>query len=187
MKRGFKAEAERKAIFYRQLLSLKEHDPLPSRQLADHLKIRLLTPKDIPHITDEILKVLLVTGKDNWSAAIYVKDDQHFIIHNPTHSAFRQESDIMHEIAHLLCGHELKDLETAMMGCLLPLRKYDQEQEDEAEWLGSCLQLPHKALFYYYKIKKMKEQDISKLFNASAQMVRYRISVSGVRKINWRR
>ena len=187
MKRGFKAEAERQAIFYRRLLNLKEHDPLPARQLAEHLKIRLLTPKDILQITNELLNVLLITGRNSWSAAIFVKNDQHFIIHNPTHSNFRQESDLMHEIAHLICGHELKDLETAIKGCMLPLRKYDKDQEDEAEWLGSCLQLPQKALFYHYKIKKMKEEQISKLFNASAQMVRYRISVSGIRKINWRK
>lgn len=41
LKRGFKADAERKAAHYRKLLQLKEHDPVPARQLADYLGIEL--------------------------------------------------------------------------------------------------------------------------------------------------
>lgn len=185
LKRGFKAETERQAAYYRRLLELQEHDPLPARQLADHLNITLLTPRDISGISEELLHTLLVTGTSYWSAAIFMKEEKQYIIHNPTHSPFRQESDLMHEIAHAICNHELGDLETAMMDCIIPLRKYDKGQEDEAEWLGACLQLPQKALFHYYKIKKMNESGISKLFNASEKMVRYRISVSGVKNIKW--
>ena len=187
LKRGFKAEAERKASFYRQLLEFKEHDPLPSRKLAEKLEIKLLIPQDIPGMDDNLLDKLLVDGKDLWSAAIYQKEDKKYIIHNPTHSPFRQESDLMHEIAHAICNHELNNLETAIMDCVIPLRKYDQEQEDEAEWLGASLQLPQKALFHYYKIKKMDEAAISRHFNASEKMVRYRLGVTGVKKISWQK
>jgi len=185
LKRGFKAEAERMAGFYRKLLKLKEHDPLPARQLADKLEIKLLTPQDIPGMDDDLLNMLLVNGKDFWSAAIYRKEEKEYIIHNPTHSPLRQESDLMHEIAHAICAHELSDLQTAIMGCIIPLRKYDHDQEDEAEWLGACLQLPQKALFHHYKIKGMKEAAISQHFNASEQMVRYRLGVTGVKNIKW--
>lgn len=185
LKKGFKAEAERKAGYYRKLLELKEYDPLPVRLLAENLDITLLTPKDIPGISDELIHTLQVTGKNFWSAAIFMREEKKFIIHNPTHSPFRQESDIMHEIAHAICDHELKNLQTAMAGCIIPLRKYDQDQEDEAEWLGASLQLPWKALFHHHKIKKTSESEISRLFNASEQMVRYRLSVSGVRNMKW--
>lgn len=185
LKRGFKAEAERTAGFYRKLLELKEHDPLPARMLADKLEIKLLTPQDIPGIDDDLLDKLLIDGKDLWSAAIYRREEKQYIIHNPTHSPFRQESDLMHEIAHAICNHELNDLQTAIMGCIIPLRKYDQDQEDEAEWLGASMQLPQKALFHHFKIKRMNEAAISRHFNASEQMVRYRLGVTGVKKINW--
>ncbi|MFN8288973.1 MAG: ImmA/IrrE family metallo-endopeptidase [Chitinophagaceae bacterium] len=186
MRRGFKAEAERHAAFYRKELQLKERDPLPSRDLASHLKIQLLTPQEIPGITEDLLEVLLNTGKDNWSAAILRCDDKEFIIYNPTHSPYRQESDLMHEIAHSICKHEFSELETTVSGGIIPLRKYDKEQEDEAGWLGACLQLPRPALFYYHKIKRMAIPDISKLFNASEKMVHYRLGVSGVKNMPWR-
>ena len=187
MKRGFKAEAERKAIFYRKELGLKDRDPLPARDLAAHLKIQLLTPEDVPGITDEMLENLLVVGKDNWSGGILRVDDREFIVYNPTHSPYRQESDLMHEIAHSILKHDLSELETSVSGGFIPLRKWDKQQEEEAEWLGAVLQLPWPALFHYYKIKKMKVSDISKLFTASEKMANYRLGVSGVKNMNWRR
>jgi hypothetical protein len=41
---GFKAEAERTAIDFRKKLNLKPHDRLSAFDLADHLKIPVLTP-----------------------------------------------------------------------------------------------------------------------------------------------
>jgi Zn-dependent peptidase ImmA (M78 family) len=187
VKRGFKAEAERQAIFYRNELQLNDRDPLPARDMAANLNIQLLTPKEIPGISDGILENLLVFGKDNWSAGILRVGDREFIVYNPTHSPYRQESDLMHEIAHSILKHELSELETSVSDGFIPLRKWHEEQEEEAEWLGAVLQLPRPALFYYYKIKKMKIEDISKLFNASEKMVNYRLGVSGVKNMNWRR
>ena len=187
LKRGFRADAERKSLFYRQELGLKKHDPLPALTLADHLKIRVLSPAEIPGITPDLLELLLETGKDVWSAAFFVRDEHKFIIHNTTHSSHRQESNLMHEIAHCICGHELMDLETALANCVLPLRKYNDEQEAEAECLGACLQLPQPALFHYFHILKKSPEEISQIFNASKQMVNYRLSVSGVKKIKWNR
>jgi Zn-dependent peptidase ImmA (M78 family) len=187
LKRGFKAEAERLAAHYRKELGINEHAPLAARQLAEHMDILLLTPADIPGIDDEILRTLLVKGKDFWSAAIYRKEDREFIIYNPTHSLPRQESDLMHELAHAICKHELSDLESAIMGCIIPLRKYDEDVELEAEWLGACLQLPKKALLHHHIYKKVDVQGISSLFTASEKMVRYRIGISGVQAIKNRR
>jgi len=186
LKRGFKAEAEKLASYYRKLLGRKDYDPLPARFLAAELKIKLLTPQDIPGIDKELLHQLLVVGKDAWSAAIYRKEEKEFIIYNPTHSSFRQESDLMHELAHAICKHELNDLATAILDCVIPLRKYKEDQEEEAGWLGACLQLPQKALIHHYIFKKMNEDNISNLFNASAKMVDYRISISGVKFIKKR-
>jgi IrrE N-terminal-like domain len=186
LKRGFKAEAERHAVFYRKQLRLTDRDPLPARELAAFLGIRLLTPLDIAGMSDELLEVLIEGEKDKWSAAILRCGNQELIIHNPTHSPNRQESDIMHEIAHSICKHELSELAADIAGGIIPLRKYDKDQEEEAEWLGACLQLPKPALFYYYKIKKMKVPEISQLFTASEKMISYRLGVSGVKNMPWR-
>lgn len=186
LKRGFKAKAERTSLAYRKELGLKDHDPMPAIGLALHMGIRILLPFEIPGITPEILDILLKKGKDLWSGIIYVNDGAKYIIHNPTHSSFRQESNLMHEIAHAICEHELKELETVLMGCVIPLRNYDSEQEAEAECLGACLQLPQKALFHYYYIKKKTTEEISQIFNASKKMVEYRLRLSGILKIKYR-
>lgn len=185
LKRGFKADAERKSLFYREQLRLKKHDPLPASMLADHLKIRILTPAEIPGITSDVLELLLNNGRDKWSAAIFIRNSNKYIIHNTTHSLLRQESNLMHEIAHSICEHELMELETPIGNCVLPLRRYSKAQEAEAECLGACLQLPQPALFHYYHILKKSPDEISSIFNASRKMVNYRLSISGVKKIKW--
>jgi hypothetical protein len=183
LRRGFKADAERKSLAFREELGLHQYDPMSAEQLAKHRRIRILLPSEIPGITQELLHSLLVTGKDFWSGAIFTKDDLNYVIHNPTHSLARQQSTLMHEIAHEICGHQLKELQTALMGCVIPLRDYDHGQEAEAECLGACLQLPQKALFHYHCIKKKTVDEIAGIFNASKQMVEYRLRLSGVLKI----
>lgn len=183
---GFKAEAERIALHYREQLGLQKHSPLPARLLAEHLGVKILTPSEIPGITANLLEILLKKGKDYWSAAIYIKEDRKFIIHNPMHSLSRQESNLMHEIAHAHLEHELANLQSALSGCILPLRKYDEVQEAEAECLGACLQLPKDALFHYHHIDKKSQKEIATLFNASNAMVRYRLSMSGVLNIRYK-
>jgi Zn-dependent peptidase ImmA (M78 family) len=127
------------------------------------------------------------TGREaaTLSGGIFVKNNRSYIIHNPTHSPARQQSDLMHEITHEICGHELKELQTVLQGCVIPLRNYDQKQELEAECLGACLQLPKEAIFHYFCIKKNTPEQISRIFTASKQMVDYRLRISGVLKIKF--
>lgn len=187
LKRGFKAGAEKTSLDFRNRLGLKEYDPLSATKLAEYLKINIIVPSNIPGMPEKLLDLLLGEGKDCWSGAIFIKNEQKYVILNPTHSPARQESTLMHEIAHDICGHELKELETAFQGCVIPLRNYDHKQEEEAECLGSCLQLSQKALFYHFHIRKRTASQIAQLFNASKQMVDYRLRISGVLKIKLKR
>ena len=187
MRRGFKSEAEKTAIRYHAELGIAAHSPLPAAKLAEHLGVKVITPTDIPGIPDDLLNLLLVgPGKDKWSAAIFIKSDKKHIIHNPTHSSARQESNLMHELAHASCEHTLCELESALAGLTIPLRKYDHEQEAEAEYLGGCLQLPQKALYHYHHNLKKSVDEIAIEFNASKQMVNFRLRMSGVLKMNRR-
>ncbi|MBN8675442.1 MAG: ImmA/IrrE family metallo-endopeptidase [Chitinophagales bacterium] len=157
---------------------------MPATELAKHLNIKIITPSEIPGIPDDLLE-LLHKGRDLWSAAIFSRAEKKYIIHNPLHSPARQESNLMHELAHAICEHQLMELETALTSCVIPLRKYDIVQEAEAECLGACLQLPQKALFHYYHILKKNNSEISNIFTASSEMVRYRLSITGVLRIKY--
>jgi Zn-dependent peptidase ImmA (M78 family) len=186
LRRGFKAEAERIAIAMREEIGLSAHDALPAAALAKHLEIRIMTPDEIPGMDSQLRKTLLEDYKGNWSAGIYIKNNRKYILHNPTHSSARQESNLMHELAHALCGHELKELATVLTNCIIPLRDYDVVQEAEAECLGGCLQLPQKALIHHVHYKKKDHSEIAQLFNASIKMVSFRISTTGINNIKFR-
>lgn len=175
-KRGFKTEAEKKSICYREILGLERTAPLPAIHLANHLKIMVLVPVDI--FTDGTSTLSHLENSNEWSALTLIsKKGNRLIIHNEKHSSARQESNIMHEIAHFICDHPFPE-NSALNQETIFSRHYNEEQEMEAEWLGGCLQLPREALIWALR-KKMSQSDIAQYFNASADMVRYRINSTG--------
>ncbi|MBL1232569.1 MAG: ImmA/IrrE family metallo-endopeptidase [Flavobacteriales bacterium] len=179
-KRGFKKWSDDKAIEIRNDLGLSESSPLCAFDVCKHLKIPVLTPNQIPGITEDMLDTLLGKGKKHWSAASIPVKNSYLVVHNPTHAPPRQQSNLMHELAHIICEHKIpiEKINTGLTGFL---RNHDQEQEDEAEWFGACLQLPRPALLWALK-QRMTEEQIAEHFNASKQMVRYRIGITGVKK-----
>lgn len=178
-KRGFKSNSEKISLDYRKTLGLQQHEPLSACDLANHLKIKIVTPKNIFPAKSESLRIL--STSNNWSAlTMPCKSGSRIIILNDKHSKARQESDLMHEIAHVILNHETSSSKK-LDGFDILLRDYNEEQEKEAEWLGACLQLPRYALLYHLN-KNHKTQEISVIFNASEQMVKYRINSTGVKK-----
>lgn len=180
-KRGFKKWSDEKSIEIRKELGLYPSSPLCAFDLCKSLKIPVFEPNEIKGMSEENLNVLLNSGEKHWSAAsVPINDDKYLIIHNPKHSKSRQQSNLMHELAHILCKHKIADdkKNTGLSGFL---RNHDEEQENEAEWFGACLQLPRPALIWALK-KGMTMEDISSHFNASIEMVRYRINITGVKR-----
>lgn len=180
-KRGFKKWADDEALRLRRELDLNDMSPLCAFKLCEHLNIPLWEPKHVRGLSSEEITILLESGSTQWSAAtIPLSKEKSLIIHNPNHSPARQQSNLMHEIAHILCGHEVSE-ERKATGLSGFLRNHDEEQENEAEWLGACLQLPRPALIWALK-RKMKIDQIAEHFSASVEMVRYRINITGVKK-----
>lgn len=176
-KRGFKSFAEKKAQYYREIFNLSSTDPLPASLLAEHLDIKVLTPQEIFIQNSTFLSIL--QNSNEWSAmTLIAKSGRRLLIHNDRHSKPRQESNLMHEIAHAICEHKTCN-ETIINGLIL--RNYNLEQEKEAEWLGGCLQLPRTALVWAQK-EIASIQGISQYYNASQDMVRFRINITGVKK-----
>lgn len=184
-KRGFKKWSDDKSIELRTQLGLKEIDPLCAFDLSEHLGIPIFTPNQINGLENDEVEHLLKEGSQHWSAAtVPLPNDEHLVLHNPSHSKTRQQSNIMHEIAHILCGHEV-DTNSIVSSLSGFLRNHDAEQEQEAEWLGACLQLPKPALLWALK-EGMAIPDMSEYFTASTHMVTYRLNVSGA-KIQYQR
>lgn len=176
MKRGFKSQAERRAIALRETLGLRAIDPLPARRLAGHLGYQVTRPAGVgglPHTVTDWMS----SDRCGWSALMITGDGVRLIIYNPAHGEGRQESSLMHELAHHLCGHPSKAID---LGGGLALRHFVQEHEEEAAWLGACLQLPRRALAYH--ARRSSPDQVALLFTASHDMLRYRYGVTGLRR-----
>jgi Zn-dependent peptidase ImmA (M78 family) len=176
---GFKSDSEKISLDYRKDLGLKFHDPLPASLLSKHLRIKVLSPHDVFGNDSPMIEVLL--SSKEWSAlTMTAKSGERLIILHNAHSVARQESDIMHELAHVICKHETGE-KARINGAEILLRKYDERQEREAEWLGGCLQIPREALVWHlarnYDIKR-----IASVFSASQQMVQFRMNYTGVKR-----
>lgn len=179
MQRGFKKWAEEKALEQRRGLGIRPEGPLLAKDLARNLKITIIEPGMIPGFSEmDEFGHLLTGGSDGWSAATLVHSRCTVIIQNPTHSQFRQESDLMHELAHILCGHAPSRL-VQLNGLPAVLREFDPEKEEEAVWLGGCLQLPRSALIWALR-RGMEHNSIVDFYKASSDLVKYRRQVTGV-------
>ncbi|CAD0000755.1 ImmA/IrrE family metallo-endopeptidase [Flavobacterium salmonis] len=180
--RGFKAKAERISTEYREKLGIHACAPLCAFKLANYLKIPIYRATDFITDAAELKKLEGIDCEGyGWSALTMItKAGNRIIIHNNYHVPARQQSDIMHEIAHIICEHEVK---LPPQGINLPLgmRDFDKSQEDEAIYLGATLQLSRPCLLWAKK-NNMTNAAIAAHFNASMEMVNFRIGSTGINK-----
>jgi len=180
MRRGFKSWAEKKSIEFRRILGLQPLSAMPALRLAAHLGVIVIGPSAIPGIPAEVVKCLLGECRGLWSAITIVGSDNVLIVYNSSHADTRQESDLMHELAHLICEHKPARIEPPGR---FPwaLRTFDLVQEREAEWLGGCLQIPRDAILFLVR-RGYDNEAIAAQFAASEDMVRFRRNMTGVDK-----
>lgn len=178
MQRGFKTWAERKSTELRTALQLPVHGYLSATVLARHLRLVVIGPSQLPGVPTYVLTELLVANPDCWSAVTIPTDGGTVIVHNPRHAPTRQESDLMHEIAHVICGHKGASVQCSDK---LPwaFRTFNEDQEDEAKWLGACLQIPRAGLVWAIS-RKMTSVEIAEHFHASESLVKFRRNTTGV-------
>jgi Zn-dependent peptidase ImmA (M78 family) len=182
LSRGFAAEAERTAASLRQELGLRPHERLCAFHLCEHLRIRVAVAEQVEGLSADSLEILDHPSGKSWSAVTIPyhasQRTSYLIIHNQVHSPARQQSNVMHEVAHILQGHTLSAVDT---GNGLPdyMRLYPEEQELEANCLGWTLLLPRAALLHKLS-NGWDHAAIMEHYQVSAEMVRLRINSTGV-------
>jgi Zn-dependent peptidase ImmA (M78 family) len=142
------------------------------------MQVRLITAQQVDGITDDILHQLLVVDPWGWSALTLDQGHSVLVIYNPTHPPGRQASDIVHELAHIVLGHQPATMIMSPDGTLV-MRSYDQKQEEEANWLGWALLLPRDALLSLRR-RKVAIPDIAASFGVTEILVQYRMRITGV-------
>jgi Zn-dependent peptidase ImmA (M78 family) len=184
LKHGFKANAERLALTYREALNIHACGALCAFKLANHLKINIHSATEFL-TKQEDLSILSggEKGVSEWSAlTMDTKSGNKIIIFNPFNSEPRQQSDIMHELAHIICEHKHKRDKLPEINIPFGLREYDPEMENEANCLGSTLLLPKSCLFWARK-SNLSIEETAERFNASQEMVKYRRNITGISKL----
>ena len=151
--------------------------PLLARHVADHYGVTVWSPDDIAGVPSADLQQLLGAGHQEWSGFTLRVEDRHLIVVNTAHSARRQNSVVMHELAHIILGHGLQSGAITDQGFLLST--YDQDQEDEAAWLGGTLLLPRPALMWM-RCRGLSDQDAADYFSVSLDLLRWRIRMTGI-------
>ncbi len=178
LERGFKAWAERTAATIRGELGLPTNAPLDPVGLAAHLDVTLLQPDQIEGLPADICEQLLERDPWGWSATTLELGGQTTVIFNPRKSSGRRSSDIVHELAHLILGHEPASVVFSQDG-QLATRTFDQKQEDEANWLAWALLLPRDALFAA-KRSRMLTAQIATTYGVTETLVDFRLRMTGI-------
>ena len=185
MRRGFKAWCERTAYDYRQALGVAPAEALDPRCLADHLGVRVVTPEDIPTLSDTAKRQLIKVDPGSWSAVAIAQRKARLVILNSGQSIARQRSSLAHELAHLILNHTADQAQLSREGLLLR-GSFDREQEDEADWLGGCLLVPRGGLLKAGR-RTTDEPTLATQFGVSTDMVVWRLRTTGVlRQLRWR-
>lgn len=181
-KRGFKAKAEKMSIELREDMKLHPCAPLSAKRLAEHLNVSVYGVSDI---VEDIKDIEIISGRHaanyEFSGVHLINiDGDDIILHNEFHSKGRQESNIMHELAHVICKHGTPK-EYLTISIAQGMRYYNEEQEEEAKYLGGCLQISRAGLLWAMK-QNLSHQQISDYYTATLDMVKYRMNITGVEK-----
>lgn len=175
MRRGFKTEAERLADRTRAELGLQPDAHMPIRRLAAHLAIEIYPADQLVDRAD--LEELDELQPGAFSAATFhLPGGRTIIVSNPLSEVGRTNSDIAHEIAHVLLDHEIREIQQLAGHTFFTC---DPTQEEEANWLAGCLLLPRALLLREARAASTADQ-IAEKHDVSVPMARYRLNASGV-------
>lgn len=178
LRRGFKSQCERRSAEIRKSLGLRADDALHSSELAAQMGVTLWNERSVQGLPDGDLRQLTLVDGESWSAFTLRIGIHHLVLYNSAQSPPRINSVVMHELAHISLGHELHSASLTDDGHLVP-SNYNQDQEDEADWLGGTLLLPRPALI---RIRREALGDLAAMekFQASSEMLKWRLRMTGV-------
>jgi Zn-dependent peptidase ImmA (M78 family) len=174
MRRGFKAEAERIATAVRKDMGIRLIDPLDPLDLAKHVGAEVRRADKLTSRAK--LQALEELQPGAFSACTFSFDGRDVIVYNPLASSGRTQSDIAHEVAHMLLKHKVKQVHQiggiTFFSC-------DPEEEQEANWLAGCLLLPRPLLLRAAK-RGLDAAAIAENYGVTESMAAFRLRTTGV-------
>ena len=174
MQRGFKARAERLAEETRSDMGLRPTDGLDAEALANHAGAQVRPADELTSLNN--LEELEALQPGAFSACTLQVGGRAVIVYSPLASEARTQSDIAHEVAHILLGHELQTVQQLKGASFLTC---DPDEEQEANWLAACLLLPRKLLVRA-ALRGLDPAEIAHQYNVSRRMTEFRLRTTGV-------
>lgn len=165
--KSFRNRCEVISAELRMELGIRIFDRLPANQLARKYEAVICRP-DQMEMHQEAIDYF--SRHDNWWGFLFQLKPP-VIVYDTKQSPARYESTIMHELAHLILEHPPERIYFAPDGTFT--RNFDPVKEAEADYLGSCLQIPRRGLFWAVQ-KGMNDEEIAQYFGASLDMVLWR-------------
>ncbi|MEO8043256.1 MAG: ImmA/IrrE family metallo-endopeptidase [Acidobacteriota bacterium] len=162
---------------------IREDQRLDPFELAKYAGLLVVTFDQIESLlSDETLRELLGSGKNNWSGGAASKklpNGKKLIILNPTHAKTRHKATLMEEISHVFLGHKASRLsiENRDRHGNIIARDYDADIEEEAYATGAAALVPYAGLKSVVE-KGKTIAEIARHYNVSKALVEYRIKIS---------
>jgi len=142
------------------------------------MEVAILDPTQIPGLSEEIFKQLLVCDSGAWSAGtLHIPGGRDHVIINPTHDIRRQRTSLMEELSHIELGHKPSRLVHNNGVCI---RSWNQTQETQAYWVGSAALVPRRAI-KGAKTLGLTIQVFADRQGVSVRLVEFREKVVGIR------
>ncbi|WP_428834418.1 ImmA/IrrE family metallo-endopeptidase [Parafrigoribacterium mesophilum] len=98
------------------------------------------------------------------------------VVVSPLRTIGRQNSDIAHELAHVMLRHNLSEIREVEG---MPFRTCKPEEEEEATAFGGTLLLPRPLLLTAAR-RQATVEEISQQYEVTIEMARFRYNSTGV-------
>ena len=157
---------------------MKNTEALSSTALANKLQVTVRSTNDVHGIDTKTLSILNDATDDSWSAFTLRVKTSNLVVFKPVSSSARVNSVIMHELSHIILGHQLAQACVYQDGSLAP-GNFDQDQENEADWLAGTLLLPRAALLSIRR-NHLTDAAACKKYQVSQSMLNWRVRMTGV-------
>ena len=175
LRRGFKTDVNDIARAVREELRLSATAPFRPHDLALHLDIPILPLSDFVRQLPDAVRYFRRRGAGEFSAVTVFAGTSRLIVHNDAHAPGRQANDLAHELSHALLFHEPKPALNAL-GC----RDWDEDCEDEADFLAGVLLVPEEATLEIVRLDRSLVE-AADVYGVSGPLMRWRINVTGAR------
>jgi Zn-dependent peptidase ImmA (M78 family) len=174
VRRGFPAAAERHAARVREELGLGPADQVAIPEVAGRLGVGRVAADELIDLAR--LQELERIQAFAFSACTFDINGAKVVVFNPLRTLERTQSDVAHELSHVILAHELSEVRIVAG---MPFRTCRPDQEEEATNLGGTLLLPRPLLLKAAR-RGLSVEQIAQQYGVTIDMARFRWNKTGV-------